>query len=541
METKVGLNIKIICLSAIIIFKCNTSYASMHHFDIGFQIKVSIDDNFAAPLKSKIIDSFEIFTNFVRDYTSNPQNFIDIDACVLERTKKLWLPDFRNDTKPINFSQSLIYSKPNYNPIMGIKKFFNLINEYGLTFQINAENLIIGVIVSTENAGQVYPFSRYHPHLFSISATTTQLSGRPYLEKVSNGKLAGIFLRELMHVIGYINNGPVKGSLSEEVGNCFGYFNENRLEEIYHKDFLAWCKDDELIEQQRYTTNILKNHINKNDCQASATALNNINELDLSFTDLNNIDVLSSLRNLKKLNLSHTSIANLKPLSSLTTITDLDISETKINTLDFIKSFSHLRKLTAINTLLKENQLDSLRLEMPASLIISSQFSTCGYFENSNFSKQNCKYIFESRHHGNTYEQKTFNIIVNGRSKVEVCRHDKKITNITVQCMPLEEEVEMPRLPEFQISITKKNHSYDIICDSAGSIRASNKALKLEVSSRATSRNILLARQEVTLIFNTSNINYNYFENRLDNLNMQVRGIAKNISCQPWIQPMLEN
>ncbi|WP_319528994.1 leucine-rich repeat domain-containing protein [uncultured Cohaesibacter sp.] len=72
----------------------------------------------------------------------------------------------------------------------------------------------------------------------------------------------------------------------------------------------------------------------------------NINDLDLSGTQITSIDILAHLVNMRRLNLSGTPILSIDCLSQLPTLYSLNLSGTKVSSLD---SIAEIESLTALN------------------------------------------------------------------------------------------------------------------------------------------------------------------------------------------------
>ena len=344
------------------------SSSSIYYFDLGFQVKVSIDDSFSPLIKSKIVNSFTLLVDLIREYSINSEDFKEIDACVLERTNKTWRPELKDNRIPQSFSSRLIYAKPLSNPLLGIRWFFRLLQENGKTFAINGKNLSSDTIAHTPQVGQVYPFEGYVPNLYSVMLTTSKKSGKPYLEKFSDERLAGIFLKELMHVIGYLDNNTSTGTLFNEAGNCFTYFSDNKIDEIYHKDFLSWCEDEFITPEQRKTIDLVINRIPASSCFTANTKLRRLQKLNLGDSQVSDISPLGGLSNLTVLLLSNTQVSGIRPLAGLSNLLKLSLKNTKVRDLSPLAGLSKLLSLAGSSTqvrdinplaeLLKLNSLD---------------------------------------------------------------------------------------------------------------------------------------------------------------------------------------
>lgn len=78
----------------------------------------------------------------------------------------------------------------------------------------------------------------------------------------------------------------------------------------------------------------------------SMSMLSRLKQLDLSFTDIDNISALSGLKTLTNLNLSITNVSDIRILSGLTSLTNLDLSDTEVSD---ISALTGLTKLTNLN------------------------------------------------------------------------------------------------------------------------------------------------------------------------------------------------
>ena len=73
----------------------------------------------------------------------------------------------------------------------------------------------------------------------------------------------------------------------------------------------------------------------------------NLKELGLANTDIENLDWITSLKKLKKLQISKTKIRNIEPLVRLPLLTELNISETEIDDWKPLESINKLSELYA--------------------------------------------------------------------------------------------------------------------------------------------------------------------------------------------------
>ncbi|MFU1855651.1 leucine-rich repeat domain-containing protein [Sphingobacterium sp. NGMCC 1.201703] len=77
----------------------------------------------------------------------------------------------------------------------------------------------------------------------------------------------------------------------------------------------------------------------------SLSKCENLKELGLANTDIDNLNWITSLKKLKKLSISKTKIKNIEPLLSLPSLTELNISETDIEDWKPLTSIHKLSKL----------------------------------------------------------------------------------------------------------------------------------------------------------------------------------------------------
>ena len=78
--------------------------------------------------------------------------------------------------------------------------------------------------------------------------------------------------------------------------------------------------------------------------------LTNLSELQLSRTQVRDLEPLRGLSHLSKLNLSETKVSNLEPLRDLTNLSELQLSGTRVRDLDPLKGLSRLSKLNLNET-----------------------------------------------------------------------------------------------------------------------------------------------------------------------------------------------
>ena len=78
--------------------------------------------------------------------------------------------------------------------------------------------------------------------------------------------------------------------------------------------------------------------------------LDNITALDLSLTEVANLDPLNGLSSLQSLNISGTRVADLDPLEGLSSLQSLDLSDTMVVNLDPLNGLSSLQSLNLYGT-----------------------------------------------------------------------------------------------------------------------------------------------------------------------------------------------
>ncbi|BBF41748.1 internalin-like protein [Lachnospiraceae bacterium KM106-2] len=106
---------------------------------------------------------------------------------------------------------------------------------------------------------------------------------------------------------------------------------------------------------------IIQNKIDKKKAKISKSDLEKIEELDLTGTNITDLNDIEKLPNLKTLDLSNTGITDLEPLSNLKQLEDLRLGLNEINSLTPIQNMISLKKLDLDNTYITDiNPLNKL-------------------------------------------------------------------------------------------------------------------------------------------------------------------------------------
>ncbi len=87
--------------------------------------------------------------------------------------------------------------------------------------------------------------------------------------------------------------------------------------------------------------------------------LTSLTELDVSYTKVSNIDGLKGLTGLRKLNLSQTQLSNIDALKGLTSLTELDVSLTQVSNIDALKGLNNLNRLNVSDV--QVSNIDALK------------------------------------------------------------------------------------------------------------------------------------------------------------------------------------
>ncbi|MBD2363437.1 leucine-rich repeat domain-containing protein [Anabaena minutissima FACHB-250] len=123
------------------------------------------------------------------------------------------------------------------------------------------------------------------------------------------------------------------------------------------KTFTEWCKQKSTLPQQtRHTVEVLLKAIGTQDCVRANKSLIFATALDLTNSQISDIQPLSSLTHLTALKLSNNQISDIQVLSNFTELISLDLSKNQISN---IQSLSGLNKLLFLN--LSNNQISDTK------------------------------------------------------------------------------------------------------------------------------------------------------------------------------------
>jgi hypothetical protein len=141
---------------------------------------------------------------------------------------------------------------------------------------------------------------------------------------------------------------------------------DDTLLDVYPDSFAQWCDslDNEIIRSSAQgTVAALMNIANReldlgkvaDKCSTAQNVLSDLQEIDLSEKNIENLTPLSSLKNLRKLNLNRNKISDAGPISGLTGLRELALNTNKL------EDISSLAKLTGLQTLmLSANKIERI-------------------------------------------------------------------------------------------------------------------------------------------------------------------------------------
>jgi internalin A len=123
------------------------------------------------------------------------------------------------------------------------------------------------------------------------------------------------------------------------------------------KSFTEWCKQKSTLPQQtRHTVEVLLKATGTQDCVRANKSLAFATALDLTNSQISDIQPLSSLTHLTALKLSNNQIRDIQVLSNFTALISLDLANNQISN---IQPLSGLNKLLFLN--LSNNQIRDTR------------------------------------------------------------------------------------------------------------------------------------------------------------------------------------
>jgi internalin A len=126
---------------------------------------------------------------------------------------------------------------------------------------------------------------------------------------------------------------------------------------IANKSFTAWCEQKEsLPTETKKTIDVLLEKAETTDCQEADFKLSNLTILDLSNSEISDLQPLTGLKNLEGIMLNENKIIDLKPLEELGNLQLLDLSNNQISDLKPLTTLSHLELL-----LLNSNKISDIQ------------------------------------------------------------------------------------------------------------------------------------------------------------------------------------
>jgi internalin A len=122
------------------------------------------------------------------------------------------------------------------------------------------------------------------------------------------------------------------------------------------KSFAKWCQEKNTVPAAtKHTINVLLKKAETNDCQKADAYLNNLTKLDISRSEIVDLQPLASLTNLESIELEDNRVSNIESLSGLIKLRELDVS---INQISDIQPLAQLTKLNRL--MLGKNQIANL-------------------------------------------------------------------------------------------------------------------------------------------------------------------------------------
>ena len=103
----------------------------------------------------------------------------------------------------------------------------------------------------------------------------------------------------------------------------------------------------------------------KADDYSSIKHLDKLKELDLSFTDVNDITWVGDLSELEVLDITHTDVRDISILANLKRLTALNIADTKVNDIRPLYSLTNLSFLNVNDAQIMSDYLQELRKKFP--------------------------------------------------------------------------------------------------------------------------------------------------------------------------------